>query len=112
MDPQLRRTLTETAYYAVATGLSDAGDPTWGSPVAFLCRSEFDVQLHGPMFIPRHGEEQESFTRLFSEVETPVGALIWPPGNDQTDVTEGFRAHRREVCRSYTGAISHYEVYI
>jgi hypothetical protein len=111
MHSILRRWLTETAYYAVQTGVTNAGDAVYGSPVAFLCRSEYDIQMHGPMALPRHGEDFESFSRLFTETAVPLDARIWPPGADESEMSEGFHAKRREVIRTDLGTISHYEIY-
>lgn len=112
LDPQLVATLTEIAYYAAATSVSTSGDPVYGSPTAFLCRSEIDNEYHGPMFFPRHGEAEEDQTMLFTQIAVPVDAMIWLPGMDQSDQKQGRRCKRREICRDPFGVVSHYEIYI
>jgi hypothetical protein len=111
MHPSLRRWLTETASYATVTSVSSAGDPVYGAPISFVCRSEFEVQFHGPMFVPRQGEEQELFTRLFSEIEIPLDARVWFPGTNTSDAAQSNKVKRRAVIRTDTGAVSHYETY-
>ena len=112
MDPELRATLTETAYYASVASVSTSGDPVYNTPVSFVCRTEQDRVFHGPMFFPRHGEAEESNMLIFTETAVPEDAMIWLPGLDQTNAALGRRPKRREVARSYTGTISHYEIYI
>ena len=112
MDPQLRATLTETGYYSTVASLSSSGDPVYNTPVSFLCRTEVDRVFHGPMFFPRHGEAEESNIMIFTETAVPTDAMIWLPGLDQTNAALGRRPKRVETTRSYTGAISHYEIYI
>ena len=111
-DPQIKATFTETAYYALATGTSNAGDDTYGSAVSFLCRTEIDRWKHGPIFIPRHGEDLETAIRLFTETDVPDRAIVWLPGVDETDVTLARKVRRREVARRETGVVSHYELYL
>ena len=111
MNATLKRWLTETANYAPLSSLSGAGDVTYGAAVPFLCRTEFEVQFHGPMFVPRQGEEAELFTRLFSEVEIPLTAKVWFPGESTSDAALGHKVKRRAVIRTDTGTVSHYESY-
>ncbi len=111
MDPQLRRWLTETAYYATISSVSNSGDPQYGSPVAFLCRTELDRWLHGPAFAPRKGEDSETNNILFTEVAVPLESIIWLPGINTSSILTGFRPRRVETVRADTGEISHYEIY-
>lgn len=112
MDIALRRTLTETAYYATTSSVSDDGDPVYSSPAAFTCRTEVDRVFHGPMFVPRHGESEESNILIFTEVDVPTDAIIWLPGVSTSSSVLARRPKRREITRDPEGAISHYEIYI
>lgn len=111
MDRQLRKWLTETANYAAPTGVSAAGDDTFGSAVAFLCRTEIDRWFHGPNFMPRHGEDQETSIVIFTDVDVPEAARIWLPGLATTSAN-ARRPKRREVVRDEKGAVTHYEIYL
>jgi hypothetical protein len=64
------------------------------------------------MFMPRHGEAEESNILIFTEVNVPADAMIWLPGLDYNDSTKGRRPKRREVARGPEGYISHYEIYL
>jgi hypothetical protein len=112
MDPQLRATLAETAYYASVSSVSTSGDPVYGAATAFVCRTELDRYFHGPLFMPRQGEEEETNVVIYTEVDVPDDALIWLPGVSTASATGGRRPKRREVARGPTGAISHYEIYL
>lgn len=112
MDAQLRKTLTETAYYATASGVSRSGDPSFGSPVSFLCRTEPVVKYHGPQYVPRDGEDMETFTIVFTEVDIGRDSQVWLPGVSNSDTTLARRPYRYDVMRGPEGRISHYEIYI
>lgn len=112
MDFQLRRALTETANYKLVTALTVDGDETLSAAIPFLCRTERQVFLHGPLFIPRLGEDQEFAHRIFTEIDIAENALIWMPGVATTNKSDANRIRRREVIRDIDGNVSHYEIYI
>lgn len=112
MDVQLRRWLTETAYYKAATAISSAGVETFGSAVAFLCRTELRSNLHGPMFMPRGGEDVEWMHLLFTVTAIDYTSRIWLPGADTSDNSEAKKIRNIETVRDDLGAVGHYEIYI
>lgn len=112
MDPQLRSLLTETAYYKTVTSVTVDGVETLSAAVSFLCRTEYQVYFHGPLYLPRQGEDKEFAHRIFTEVDIPENALIWLPGLGNSDLDKAQRIRRREKIRDEQGNISHYEIYI
>lgn len=112
MDIQLRGWLTETAYYKVPASVDSAGTETFGTATSFLCRSELQEVMHGPMYIPRAGEDVEWMHLLFTITDIPRNARIWLPGDSTSDTSLARKIRRKETVRDEEGVISHYEVYI
>lgn len=112
LDVQLRKTLTEIAYYAMSGSVSHSGDPSYGTATTFLCRTEPVSKYHGPNFMPRDGEELETFTIIFTEVNIGRDTAIWLPGVDHTKADLLRRPYRYDVMRDPEGRVSHYEIYV
>ncbi len=112
MDRQLRKWLTETAYYKATTAITSAGVETFGAAVSFTCRTEYQRVIHGPMFMPRGGEDEEFMHLIFTETNVPDDARIWLPGDSTSNDALARKIRRKETVRDELGAVSHYEIYI
>lgn len=112
MDRQLQTWLTETAYYKTPSSITSAGVETFGAAVSFLCRTELRNNYHGPMFMPRAGEDTEHMHLLFTTTNVPDNARVWLPGDSNADNTLAKKIRNKETVRDEEGAVSHYEIYI
>lgn len=112
MDKQLQKWLTETAYYSTAASITATGVVTYNAPVAFLCRTELQEVMHGPMFMPRAGEDVEWMHLLFTLTDVPRDARVWLPGDSTSDATKNKMIRRKETVRDEEGAVGHYEIYV
>ena len=112
MRAQLKAWLTQTASYATESSISAYGDKSYGTPTTFSCRIEYVRWRHGPNFLPRHGEADESLTLVFTEEAIPLDALIWLPGENTSNTHEAHHVNKRDVIYTREGDVSHYEVWI
>lgn len=108
MDPQLVGQLAQTIYVASATGVSESGGPTYGSPVARLARVETRVtQVRGT----------DGNLKTTSHWICTTGALglndrVWLPGADHTAADQAGLPISVDAIPDEHGATDHYETMV
>jgi hypothetical protein len=103
----LAHLFTQTVVYAPPTGISVAGDPTFGAQVSIKARVEFGTKL----VYGGDGTELQSEAQFSSEVEVPMGSRVWLPGDDTDDVTAARRIIAKKKCATF-GGYSYAETYL
>jgi len=81
----IAKTYSQTAHYAEIESRSGTGAPTYGTPVSFLCRVETGVLDSASA----DGRTRDVVTTVLTDTAVPVGAIVWLPDEDQTDVDKG-----------------------
>lgn len=99
--------LTDTVTYKQRTGVSTAGDPTYGSALTASARVE-----HGRKIVQVDGE-QVVFEHWFTtETELKPEWRCWLPGDDTTKDEESRRVVHVRKAATPDGLTTLFEVYL
>jgi hypothetical protein len=79
--PAWSHLLDKTVSYKAPSGVSSAGDLTYGATQTASAR----VEQYTKIVKTSGGEERQTTHRIVTEVEIPVDARVWLPGETVTD---------------------------
>lgn len=110
LPPELRATMSQTAHVAPRSGVSPAGDPSFGSAVAVLCRAEPQRRR----VVGAAGEEVISSWVMTAVPEATIGESdrVWLPGDSPLTAALARVPIRVDKGRDENGDLSHWEVYL
>jgi chitodextrinase len=104
MDPQLKAQLAETIYVATASGVDQAGDPSYNAPATRAARV---VNVRDTVE-RKDGTILETTVAIITEAEIKLTDRVWLPGVDQTDATKARRPRYVEKAITERGALDFY----
>jgi hypothetical protein len=76
--------MTQDVTYAVKSGRSSSGDPSYGAQSTVKARWEKKAKL----VISADGNEEAAEGRLVSETEIPLLSRVWLPGDNTSEINE------------------------
>jgi hypothetical protein len=108
LDCTLRASMRQTAYVARFIGNSAAGDPAHNAPAAFMCRCDASHAL----VMGSNAEEETATHEIICTAPIKEKDLIFVPGANPYDMSQGRMPKRIDVAVDEFGDISHYEVLV
>ena len=104
MDAQLKAQLAETIHVATASGVDEAGDPSYNAPASRAARV---VNVRDTVE-RTDGTKLETTVAIITETAINLTDRIWLPGVDQSDATQARRPHYVEKAITEKGALDFY----
>ena len=104
----LAHLLTDTVTVAARSGVSGAGDPTYGSQTTVTARVE-----HGSKLVKASdGREIQAEHTVLTTTAVGLQDRLWLPGDDTGDATKARLPVANKIASTPTGALTIYETYL
>lgn len=108
LEPEFTASFNQTINVAASTGVSGAGDPTYGAATPLDVRLEKKRRI----VVDASGDEVTSGTTIYTDTAIDMHDRIWFPGDSPSDPTLARLPLAVDKHPDEDGTVHHYEVFV